>query len=178
MRHWIPKENVGPRASGLFVYDVAIDLRTLFSVSLNSFEPELSPETVTKLTEAGWNKSSDSERLICPRSRREQIIPALAHSLIHWRITSNQSRTYSPQSTLAVSTSNDASRIVASIRADLTEESEFKRAAPVLDQMDGVSLYTAMPAKAYVPDVVASADALEQAEAGLMARLLEYNYDA
>ena len=48
MRLWIPKDKVGPRASGLFIYDVAIDLRTLFSVSLNTFEPELAPDMVSR----------------------------------------------------------------------------------------------------------------------------------
>ena len=39
LRKWIPDNY---RATGLFVYDVAIDLRTLFCVSTNQYEPELS----------------------------------------------------------------------------------------------------------------------------------------
>ncbi|HOH23704.1 MAG TPA: CRISPR-associated protein Cas7, partial [Bacteroidales bacterium] len=42
------------RASGLFVYDIAIDLRTLFCVSTNKLEPELFPEIETKLRNEGW----------------------------------------------------------------------------------------------------------------------------
>ena len=38
-RSWIPDNN---RTSGLFVYDIAIDLRTLFAVSTNQPEPEIS----------------------------------------------------------------------------------------------------------------------------------------
>lgn len=178
MRLWIPGDKVGPRASGLFVYDVAIDLRTLFSVSLNTAEPELAKETIAALKDAGWQENADGIRLICPKERRDQIIPALAHSLIHWRVTSNQSRTYSPQNTLAFAISKNANRLGAAIRADLTEESEYKRAEPVLDTLEGVNVYTALTAKAYIREVVASVDALEQAEADLTAQLLEFNYDA
>jgi len=177
MRLWIPSDKVGSRASGLFIYDVAIDLRTLFSVSLNISEPELAADTMTRLKDEGWQVSKDGTRLICPKERREQIIPALAHSLIHWRITSNQSRTYSPQNTLAFAISRNANRLGAAIRAELTEESEYKRAEPVLDTLDGVSVYTALTAKGYIREVVASTDALEQAEADLAAQLLEFNYD-
>ena len=177
MRLWIPSDKVGPRASGLFVYDIAIDMRTLFSVSLNIAEPELATDTIVRLKGEGWQESIDKTRLVCPKERREQIIPALAHSLIHWRVTSNQSRTYSPQNTLAFAISRNANRLGASIRADLTEESEYKRAAPVLDEQNGVNVYTALTAKAYIREVVASADALEQAEADLNAQILEFNYD-
>ena len=38
-----------------FVFDIAIDLRRLFSVSLNSFEPEMANSTIEKLKEEGWN---------------------------------------------------------------------------------------------------------------------------
>lgn len=41
------------RASGLFVYDAAIDLRTLFCVSTNKLEPELFPEIEAKLRDEG-----------------------------------------------------------------------------------------------------------------------------
>ncbi len=178
MRLWIPGDKVGPRASGMFVYDVAIDFRTLFSVSLNTFEPELTVNTITSLKAAGWQESTDKARLVCPEDRRKEIIPALSHSLVNWRVTSNQARTYSPQNTLAFALSSNANRLGAAIRAELTEESEYRRAQPILDTIDGVSVYTALTAKAYIPGVVASADALDQAEADLTARLLGYDYDA
>ena len=178
MRLWIPSDKVGPRASGLFVYDVAIDLRTLFSVSLNTSEPELASDTITRLEEQGWKKSADGIRLICPEERRQEIIPALAHSLIHWHITSNQSRTYSLQNTLAVAISHNANRLGAAIRAELSEESDYKRATPIIDPMDGVGVYTALTAKAYIREVVATVDALDRAEEDLTKLLLGYNYDA
>ena len=50
-RNWIP-DNL--RTSGLFVYDIAIDLRTLFCVSTNQHEPEISKEMIEELKNKGW----------------------------------------------------------------------------------------------------------------------------
>ncbi|MCQ4874157.1 hypothetical protein [Butyricimonas paravirosa] len=50
-RKWIT-DNM--RAKGFFVYDIAIDLRTLFAVSVNKHEPELRVKTVDKLKQDGW----------------------------------------------------------------------------------------------------------------------------
>ncbi len=178
MRLWIPGDKIGPRTTGLFVYDVAIDLRALFSVSLNTFEPELAPDVVVRLKNGGWQESADKTRIICPKEKREKIIPALAQSLLYWRVTSNQSRTYSPQNTLAFAFGQNANRLGAAIRAELTEESEYRRAAPVLDDtLDGVNVYTALTAKAYIPEVVASKDALDRAEEDLTTALREFDYD-
>lgn len=178
-RIWIPQDKVGPRASGLFVFDVAIDLRRLFSVSLNQFEPELTPDTVEKLQAAGWKTTSDGLNIIAPKERREEIISALASSLINWRVTSNQARTYSPQTTLAVAISDNANRIAGAIRADLIDnESERLKAEPVIEVINGVEIFTALSAKGYVPGVVASVDALDKAEQYLIGQLSAFNYDA
>ena len=56
LRKWIPDNY---RATGLFVYDIAIDLRTLFCVSTNQFEPEISKEMIASLEEKGWIKSKN-----------------------------------------------------------------------------------------------------------------------
>lgn len=178
MRKYLPEDQLGPRASGLFVFDVAIDLKSLFSVSLNTVEPEVTLDTVTKLRDNGWESSVDKLRLVCPAERRAELIAAIAHSLINWRVTSNQSRTYSPQNTLAVAVSNNANRLGAAIRAELTEDSDYKRAAPVLDAIDGVGLYAALTARAYIPEVVATVDALDQAELDIVQRLSSYDYYA
>ena len=178
MRIWIPEDKVGGRATGLFIYDVAIDLRLLFAVSLNEYERELAPQTRDKLLAAGWQKSTDGTHLICPKARREEIIPALAQSLIQWQIRSNQSRTYSPQNTLAVALSDNANRIGAAIRAELREEeSEREKADPVLDPVPGVELFTALPAKGYIRGIIAAPDALEKAEARLIEILEAFPYE-
>ena len=73
MRKYLPDDQLGPRASGLFVYDVAIDLRTLFSVSTNTADPEINSATTAQLKADGWLESKNNVRLVCPEERRNQI---------------------------------------------------------------------------------------------------------
>jgi len=114
------------RASGLFVYDIAIDLRTLFCVSTNKLEPELFPEIETKLRNEGWIEGETifGNCLICPKAKRDEIIPALAKALVNWRITSNQARTFSLMETIAIAISDNANQIAYAIRGDLRDDTE------------------------------------------------------
>lgn len=169
-RHWIPKQR---RASGLFVYDIAIDLTRLFKVSVNQHDPELDRDKIGTLKAAGWELSADGEYLLCPEDRCRQIIPALAHALVHWSIGSNQARTYSPMQTLALAVSDKANRITGAIRADLDPDQPERKALPTLEPVPGVDLFVSLPARGYVPGVSASATALEDAEALIAQRLTE-----
>lgn len=173
LRHWIPENR---RTSGLFVFDVAIDLPNLFRVSTQQYEPQLDAETLDSLRADGWVESADGLTLVAPQAQRERIVPALAHALVNWRVTSNQSRTFSPQPTLALALSPNANKIVGSIRADLDEEQPDRKAHPVLHAPDGVDLYTAPAAKGYVPGASASADALDDAEAEIVRLLEAFDY--
>ncbi|MGH7503223.1 MAG: CRISPR-associated protein Cas7 [Longimicrobiales bacterium] len=172
-RHWIPENR---RTTGLFVHDVAVDLRRLFKVSTNRHDPEMSSDMVERLRNEGWAETDGGEYLLAPDERREDIIPALARGLVEWRITSNQSRTYSPQTVLALAIGDNAHRVSAAIRADLEEDGES--AEPVIDHLDGVDLFIALPAKGYVQGVSADADALEKADAQLVRRLRSFDYTA
>lgn len=173
-RAWIPDNS---RTTGLFVYDLAIDLKRLFTVATNQHEPELSPAMLEKLKEDGWETSADGEFLLCPEERRREIAEGLAAAIVEWQITSNQARTYSPQSTLAIAVSENASLITAAIRADLDEENP-QRAVPIIDTVPKVDLYTSLAARAYVPGVSSTADALDQARIAIEERLLAFNYAA
>jgi hypothetical protein len=175
-RKWIPQDQVGPRAHGLYVFDVAIDLDRLFTVSTNRHEPELDSETMEALEEAGWTHTENGEHLVCPADRRKEIIEALAQGLTDWRVTSNQSRTYSPQATLCMALSEDANRVTNAIRADLTDEGRGQDAVPVIDSFDGVSVYTMPACKSHIQGVTASPDALDQARADIVAHLKAYDY--
>lgn len=177
-RKWIPKDQVGPRAHGLYVFDVAIDLSRLFSVSVNQHEPELERGKIDELKEDGWELSENGEHLICPEERRKEIIPALAHALVNWRVTSNQSRTFSPQPTLALAISDSANHVTGAIRADLVDEGRQLDAAPVVESIDGVDLFVALACKGYVPGVTAAPDALDEAEKALTERLRVFAYGA
>lgn len=182
-RSYIPADfDKTARANGLFVYDIAVDLRRLFRVTLDRHEPALKTETEEKLREAGWEESSDGLDLICPPQRREQIIQALAHSLVHWRITSNQSRTYSPQATLALAISDDASRVTGVIRADLDERRgdptnpKAAKVMPVIEKVSGVEVFTMPACKSYIAGVTASADALDEAVSHLAQKMRAYGH--
>lgn len=171
-RKWIPADQVGPRAHGLYVYDVAVDLDRLFTVATDQHEPELTKETIEALKEEGWTLTESGEHLVCPDDRQKEIVEALAHGLTHWRVTSNQSRTYSPQPTLALAVGNDANRVTASIRADLTDDGRDKESAvPVIDAIDDVDLYVMPTCKSHVPGMTASPDALDQAQKDIVAAL-------
>jgi len=177
-RIWVPDQ---VRATGLFVYDIAIDLRTLFCVALNPYEPELRPDVEQKMREAGWIESRNAfgKCLVCPKERREQIIEALAHALIHWRITTNQARTFSPMETLALAISEDANQITYAIRGELREDvsSSQPRAVPKIDETARAEVYITPVCSAYITGVIGSADALEQAEESLLQKMMAFDYE-
>ncbi|MBV7531082.1 hypothetical protein [Chitinophaga sp. sic0106] len=177
-RKWIPDQK---RASGLFVSDIAIDLRRLFAVSLNSLEPEVSEETIAKLKSEGWIESKNvfGDCLIAPKSVREKSIKALANAIVNWRITSNQSRTFSLMDTLAISISNNANLIAGSIRAKLSEE-DSNKAQPIIDESlkgKGVDTYITLQAGGYIQTKSESADALSNAEQALIEKMMAYDYE-
>ncbi|MET6998394.1 hypothetical protein [Chitinophaga defluvii] len=175
-RNWIPDNQ---RTSGLFVYDVAIDLRTLFSVSLNQHEPELSKEVIEKLQSNGWvaSKTTFGKCLVLPKAERDKVIPALAHALINWRITSNQARTFSLMETLAVSISDNANKIAGSIRAKLTDDGERPSAKPIVDESAGTDLYITLPCSSYIVTNNESADALDKATEKLIDMMQSFDYE-
>ncbi len=167
------------RATGLFVYDVAIDLRTLFCVSTNKLEPELFPKIEEKLKEAGWveGKNVFGKCLILPKEQREKIIPALAHALINWRITSNQARTFSLMETLAVAISDNANQIAYAIRGELREDVDRQAATPKIDETANAEIFVTPSCSGYIQGAVGSADAIDKAEAGLVSLMQAFDYE-
>jgi len=165
------------RAGGLFVYDIAIDLRRLFCVSINQTEPELTTEVLAKLKENGWEETQNvfGTCLVCPKERRDKIIPALAKSLINWRITSNQSRTFSLMETLAIAISNNANKIAASIRGKLIEE---RKAKPVIDvNTSETNVFVTLPAEGYILGIDGSSLAINNAEQKLIDLMAAFDYE-
>lgn len=167
------------RASGLFVYDIAIDLRTLFCVSTNKLEPELFPEIEEKLVEEGWVEGRNifGQCLICPKETREKIIKNLAKAMINWRITSNQARTFSLMETVALAISDNANQIAYAIRGDLREDTERPQASPKIDETTKAELFITPIAGSYIVGSVGSADALERAEQNLIEKMLSFDYE-
>ncbi len=175
-RKWL---NPSDRVTGLFVMDIAIDLRRLFCVSINSFEPEMSDSTIEKLKNEGWIESNNvfGPCLVAPENLRKQWIKGLAKAIIDWRITSNQSRTFSLMDTLAIAISDDANLIAGSIRAKLSEE-DSRKADPIIDEsLKNVNTYITLQAGGFVQTKGEIADALEQAEQKLIDLMTDFNYE-
>lgn len=175
-RNWIPDN---ARTGGLFVYDIAIDLRTLFCVSVNQHEPELSKDKIEELKSKGWIESENvfGKCLVLPKAEREKVIPALASALLNWRITSNQARTFSLMETLAVAISDNANKLAGAIRAKLIEDSEKPKAKPIIDETAGAEVFVTLPCSNYVVTVNESADALDKAEQRLIELLTAFDYE-
>lgn len=175
-RTWIPDNK---RTTGLFVYDVAIDLRTLFSVSVNQHEPEITKEMIGSLKEKGWIESVNvfGNCLVLPKEEREKVIPALADALINWRITSNQARTFSLMETLAVAISDNANTIASAIRAKLVNDGEKPKAKPIVDEHAGAELYVTLPCASYIMTDSESVEALESAKNSLIRRMMAFDYE-
>jgi hypothetical protein len=175
-RKWIQDNK---RTSGLFIYDIAIDLRTLFCISTNQLEPELSNEMIEKLKTDGWIESKNvfGPCLVTSKEKRNEIVSALSKALLNWRITTNQARTFSPMEILAVAISDNANKVAGSIRAKLSEDTEKPRAIPVIDDTAGAELFVALPCDGYVPGVHGTANALEDAENKLKKMMLNFDYE-
>jgi hypothetical protein len=177
-RIWIPDHT---RASGLFVFDIAIDLRTLFCVSLNRLEPELHPDVEQKLRAEGWieGRNSFGSCLICPKEKRDNIIPALAHALLNWRITSNQSRTFSLMETLAIAVSDNANQIAYAIRGELRDEPVQGQPDAVvkLDETTKAELFITPVCGGYVAGAKGSVDALGKAEDYLIQQMDGFDFE-
>lgn len=176
-RIWIPDHT---RASGLFVFDIAIDLRTLFCVSLNRLEPELHPDMEAKLRELGWveGRNAFGSCLICPADKRAEIIPALAYALLNWRITSNQSRTFSPMETLAVAVSDNANQITYAIRGELKEDTgERQEAVAKLDETARAEMFITPACSGYIAGSGGSADALDRAADYLAEQISAFDFE-
>lgn len=176
-RKWIPDNN---RATGLFVYDVAIDLRRLFCVSTNQFEPEITADMVESLMADGWKvvNTAFGECLLMPKEQRERLIPAIADALLDWQITSNQARTFSLMETLAVAVSDNANTLAAAIRAKLIDDNESKpKARPIIDENAGAKTFIALPCANYIVTETESADALVRARQELIDRMMAFDYE-
>lgn len=168
------------RAYGLFVYDIAIDLRRLFTVSIDETAPEIDPNLIPELEEQGWEQHVNvfGPALLAPEATRAAILPALAEALIEWHITSNQARTHSTMPMLAVALSDKASNNSVSIRARLEQDENGRPiATPILEDSLG-GLYVHPSAEGYIAGAhnLARANALEQAKQDLLGRLQAYNY--
>jgi hypothetical protein len=170
------------RAYGLFVYDVAINLRRLFSVctiDIDKGEPEVYPSIKEKMIEAGWIESENffGPCFVCPEDQRGKIITALAEGLIDWKITSNQARTFSLMDPIAFALSNKAYTIAGAIRGELKEDVEKDQAVPRVDESAGADVFKTLPISGYIKGEYGSADAVDQAKRWLIEKMQAFDYE-
>lgn len=167
------------RTSGLFVQDTVVDLRTLFSVSTNQHEPELSKEKIEELKKDGWIECENAfgSCLVMPKEKRKQVIPALAEALINWRITTNQARTFSLMETLAVAISDNANKVGAAIRSKLTEDGDKPKAKAIVDENAGADTYITLPCAGYIVTESENADALDNAVQSLIDKMTAFDFE-
>jgi len=175
-RKWIQDNK---RATGLFVQDIAIDLRRLFTVSLNSYEPEITVDTEAKLRESGWIESENvfGKCLVAPKKERKKLIPALAEAIIDWVITSNQSRTFSLMETLAVAIGENGNKIASSIRAKLSEEEDNKAYPIIEEEISGIDTFVSIAASGYIRTKSETVEALENAKKKLIEKMEKFDYE-
>ena len=139
----------------------------------------MSDSTIEKLKNEGWIESTNvfGYCLVTPKKLREKWIKGLAKAIIDWRITSNQSRTFSLMDTLAISISDNANLIAGSIRAKLSEE-DSKKADPIIDEnLKGIDTFITLQAGAFIQTKGEVADALEKAEKRIIELLTAYEYE-
>lgn len=176
-RKWIPDNK---RATGLFIYDVAIDMRRLFCVSINQLEPEISKDVLEELKQEGWKigKNVFGECIVMPKEQRDKVIYAIADAIIDWHITSNQARTFSLMETLAIAITDNANALAAAIRAKLIDDGgERQKVKPIVDEKAGANTYIALPCANYVVTESESMDALNAAKKELVERMQAFDYE-
>ena len=134
---------------------------------------------IAMLESKGWVKSRNvfGECLVLPKEERDKVIPALAKALINWRITSNQSRTFSFMETLAVAISNNANTLPSAIRAKLIDEGERPIAKPIIDETAGADVFVTLPCASYIVTENESSDALNEAEKKLIQMMKDFDYE-
>jgi hypothetical protein len=151
----------------------------LFCVSVNQLEPELYPETIEKLKNNGWllGENVFGQCLICPEKERKRIVAALADSIINWRITSNQSRTFSLMDTVAVAISYNANQVAYAIRAQLDQERE-RQANPIIDETTAAKIFLTPSISAFIKGTSGSATSLDDASSYLNDQMLAFPYES
>lgn len=166
------------RATGLFKIDIAIDLKKLFRVPTRINDIEIKQSTINKLMESGWKKINigSGEFLELPKEHHEEVANAVAESIIRWRITSNQSRTFDVMSTLTTVVANRADVISNSVYGELyNDKNDKNRAKLVIDQSNpNAKFFSNNILKGYLTDVETSASANDQAVEYIKNSILDY----
>jgi len=165
------------RANGFFKSDIAIDLNRLFRVPVMINDMEISEETISKLRSSGWVEIDDNfgKSFELPKKFHAQFAEAIAWSIINWRITSNQSRTYDSMPVLSIAISNRADEISNAIRAEIEEVDGKTKAKLVVDNnYPNTKIYSTNLLKGYLTGVDTTYTAIDDAVAHIKNVILDF----
>ena len=164
-----PDNNV--RMNGLYEANIAINLDRLFKVKLAQQDREVTLSTIEELKSEGWEvvNSPQGVCLEAPAQYKEKVIAGIADAIINFRVTSNQSSNFDTMKTLAVSVSDDASKIDRGIRSKLIEERKAKLV--INTEVDGLTTYVSELASAYIVVENEDFDAMNKAMADITNRI-------
>lgn len=114
------------RVTGIFSFDVVVDLKRAFSVYIEDDMNEVPENIVEKLIEEGWTETNIKNRrsLVLPEAFHEEYANLLSNALVDWRISSNQSRTFDLMPFLFAIVGTRADEISFSVVPEVSEEEE------------------------------------------------------
>lgn len=162
---------------GVFSFDIAIDLRTLFSVQVHGYKAQITKEKELELLEKGWvyGKNEFGEILLAPKDVREKITESLSDALVDWQFKTNQSSNYSPSVTEAMSISFDVRRAAYGLSAEVEE----KTAQAIIDLDYADNVFVEKSAKSYLKnsEEIAKAFAMDDAKAKIVEMINSYDYE-
>lgn len=165
------------KANGLFKSDVAIDLSKLFRVPIIKSDKEIDDNMITKLINAGWVEveTKFGKFLELPKQYHELYADAIAWSLVNWRITSNQSRTFDTMPILTIAVSDRANEMSSCVRGDIYDNGDIIKAKLVVDEnYPNTKLFSTKLLNGYVEGARTSYTAIDDAANEIKNRILEY----
>lgn len=163
--------------SGLFKYEVAIDKETLFSVSINGYEKEISDATKEQMIAEGWELGTNSygDCLIAPKAVREIVAKKLARAIVEWEHNSNQSTHYSMATTTICSVSYSPRQCANSIYVTTDDDNKSRLVADI-DYNENIFVEKSAKNLVDCDDSVVSAMAMERAIDMIESMILDYQY--
>lgn len=165
------------RANGFFKTDFVIDLRKLFRIPVILYDVEVSQETIAKLKKDGWIEFEDEtgKWLELPKRFHDELAEAIAWSIVNWKITSNQSRTYDPMPVLSIAVSKRSDEIVNAIRGEIEEvNGDIKGRLVVDNKYPNTKVYSTNLLKGYLVDAETSYTAIDDAVMQIKNEILAY----
>lgn len=124
------------RVTGIFRYDIDVDLERLFRVEITLNSEEVSKNIEKKLIDAGWKEVTikNKKYLELPKEFHFEYASLLANAFVNWRINSNTSRTFDLMPTFAVAVCGVAKHVNVCMQYDSTVDNNGR-------ERKGVSLY-------------------------------------